>query len=153
VFIQCLHSAVNNKEVSPIIKLSSKTELVGLDAAYSNNTFVTGGTVVQLWSQERTTPIQSWNWGIDTVSRVKFNPVEQNVIACTSMDRGIFIYDIRGKTPLQKSVLMNKSSALAWNPQEPFNFTVGNEDGNAYSLDMRRLDQIKLIHKGHIGAM
>lgn len=131
----------------------SKSILQSLDSSYSSSTFVTGGQVVQLWSQERSNPIQSWNWGIDTVSKVKFNPTEANLIACTSMDRGIYLYDIRGKTALQKTVLLNKSSAICWNPQEPFNFTVGNEDGNAYSFDMRKLDQIKMIHKDHIGAM
>lgn len=84
---------------------------------------------------------------------MKFNPVETNLILCTSMDRGIYIYDIRGKTPLQKTTLMNKSATICWNPQEPFNFTAGNEDGNAYSFDMRKLDQIKMIHKDHVGAM
>jgi WD repeat and SOF domain-containing protein 1 len=144
---------LNKKEVVPLTKLVSKSILQSLDSSYASSTFVTGGSVVQLWSQERSNPIQTWNWGVDTVSKVKFNPVETNIIACTSMDRGIYLYDIRGKTPLQKTVLLNKSSALCWNPQEPFNFTVGNEDGNAYSFDMRKLDQIKLIHQDHIGAM
>jgi DDB1- and CUL4-associated factor 13 len=91
--------------------------------------------------------------GIDTVTKVKFNNVETNLIACTSMDRGIYLYDIRGKTALQKTILLNKSSALCWNPQEPFNLTAGNEDGNAYTFDTRKFDQIKVIHKDHIGAM
>lgn len=84
---------------------------------------------------------------------MRFNPVETNLIACTSMDRGVFLYDIRGKTPLQKAILMNKCAAICWNPQEPFNFTAGCEDGNAYSFDIRKFDQIKTIHKDHIGAM
>ena len=36
---------------------------------------------------------------------------------------------------------------------EPFNFVAGNEDGNAYTFDMRKLDQAKMIHKDHIGAI
>jgi DDB1- and CUL4-associated factor 13 len=144
---------LNKKQVVPQVKLVSKSILQSLDASHANSTFVTGGAVVQLWSQERSNPIQTWSWGVDTVSKVRFNPVETNLIACTAMDRGIYLYDVRGKTPLQKTVLLNKSSALCWNPQEPFNFTVGNEDGNAYSFDMRKLDQIKLIHQDHIGAM
>jgi WD repeat and SOF domain-containing protein 1 len=114
---------------------------------------VTGGETVQLWNQERSSPFQKWDWGIDTVTKVKFNPVDSNLIACTSMDRGVYIYDIRGKAGLKKTVLMNKSGCVAWNPQEPINFTVGNEDGNAYSFDLRRLEKIKMIHKDHIGAI
>ena len=40
-----------------------------------------------------------------------------------------------------------------WNPQEPFNFTVGNEDSNCYTFDMRNLDKIRMIHKDHILAV
>lgn len=87
------------------------------------------------------------------MSKVKFNPVDTNLIACTSMDRGVYIYDIRGKTGLKKAIMLNKASCIAWNPQEPINFTVGNEDSNAYTYDMRKLEEIKVVHKGHIGAI
>ena len=33
------------------------------------------------------------------------------------------------------------------------NFTAGNDDSNCYSLDVRRMDRVKTIHKGHIGAV
>ena len=36
---------------------------------------------------------------------------------------------------------------------EPMNFTVGNEDHNCYSFDMRKLDQPTMIHKGHVGPV
>ena len=36
---------------------------------------------------------------------------------------------------------------------EPFNFALGNEDGNAYTFDMRKLNSAKMIHKDHIGAI
>jgi WD repeat and SOF domain-containing protein 1 len=36
---------------------------------------------------------------------------------------------------------------------EPFNFLAGNEDGNIYSFDMRRMEMATKIHKGHIGAV
>ena len=49
--------------------------------------------------------------------------------------------------------LKNKSSCVCWNPHEPLNFTVGNEDGNCYTFDMRKLDEIKLIHKDHVNAV
>lgn len=41
---------------------------------------------------------------------------------------------------LSKTTLLNKAGCLCWNPMEPFNFVVGNEDGNAYTFDMRKLD-------------
>ena len=39
------------------------------------------------------------------------------------------------------------SNKVAWNPREPFNFVLANEDFNLYSFDMRNLDKALLIHK------
>lgn len=50
------------KDLMPVVKLVSKTSVQGLDCSYSTSQFVTGGQVVQLWSQERTNPIMTWNW-------------------------------------------------------------------------------------------
>lgn len=36
---------------------------------------------------------------------------------------------------------------------EPINFTVGNDDSNCYSFDMRKLDVVRKIHKDHVGAV
>jgi len=69
------------------------------------------------------------------------------------MDRSLCFYDIRGNTPLQKVYLKNKSSALCWNPQEPMNIVIGNENSNCYTFDMRKLDQPKMIHKDHMKAI
>lgn len=134
-------------------KFLSKHQITGIDHRFDNSQFVTSGEIVQIWNTERNSPMQQFEWGSDTTIVAKFNPAESNLIACTSMDRGIFIYDMRGRTTLQKTVLMNKSSCLSWNPMEPINFTVGNEDGNAYSFDMRKLDMARMIHKDHINAI
>jgi len=49
--------------------------------------------------------------------------------------------------------MKNKSSALCWNPQEPMNIVVGNENSNCYTFDMRKLDAPKMIHKDHLQAV
>ena len=49
-------------EIVPTIKLVSKTPVQSIDCSYSNNQFVTGGEIVQLWSQERSNPIQTFQW-------------------------------------------------------------------------------------------
>lgn len=74
-------------------------------------------------------------------------------MAVTTYDRSIVIYDIRTSKQVKSIMLNNKSMALAWNPMEPMNFTVGNEDSNCYSFDLRKFDQIKMIHKDHILAV
>ena len=56
-------------------------------------------------------------------------------------------------TALNKTILANKSQSFCWNPREPLNFTVANDDSNCYSFDMRKLSIIKYIHKDHIGAV
>lgn len=77
------------------------------------------------------------------------NPVEKNLVLCTSMDRSIFLLDLRGRKGLVKTTLQNKFSCCAWNPREPFNLVAGNEDGNLYGFDMRKMDKIRKIYKGN----
>ena len=46
---------------------------------------------------------------------------------------------MRAATALKKVVLRMKTNAIAFNPMEPFNFSVANEDSNCYSFDMRKV--------------
>lgn len=48
---------------------------------------------------------------------------------------------------------MNKFSCCSWNPREPFNLIAGNEDGNIYGFDMRKLDKVSKLYKDHISAV
>lgn len=89
----------------------------------------------------------------DTVTKLKFNPSETSILASVAMDRSLNFYDLRGKSALKKIYMKNKSSALAWNPQEPMNIVVGNENSNCYTFDMRKLDEPKMIHKDHMQAV
>jgi WD repeat and SOF domain-containing protein 1 len=131
----------------------SKNLLLGLDHSYSENLFATAGSVVQVWNYERSHPLQTFEWGVDTVTKIKFNPSQVNLLASCALDRSICLYDIRGNTPINKIYLKNKSSAICWNPQEPMNFVVGNENTNCYTFDMRKPDQAKMIHKDHVSAI
>ena len=115
--------------------------------------FVTGGDGLEIWDIQKAVAIDSYSWGCDTITQAKINPVEQNIVLSTSLDRGIFLHDIRLKSNLSRVTLWNKSSSIAWNPMEPFNFVAGNEDGNAYTFDMRKMETAKKIHKDHIGAV
>jgi WD repeat and SOF domain-containing protein 1 len=54
---------------------------------------------------------------------------------------------------LKKIFLKNKSACLCWNPHEPINLSVGCEDGNVYTFDMRKFTEAKLIHKDHVNAV
>jgi WD repeat and SOF domain-containing protein 1 len=145
-----VHFEVNYKPTN-IYNIDSSIE--NIDHSYNEKMFSTAGSVVALWNYERNTPIQTYNQCQDGYLRVKFNPVENHILLITGYDRTINLYDTRTNNPLKSVELKNKSSAACWNPQEPFNFTVGNEDSNCYTFDMRKLDKIKMIHKDHILAV
>lgn len=128
-----------------------------IDHHWTENQFITASdSSVQLWSPERSTPIQSHSnlWGSeDTVHVVRFNPAEPHLVANCSMDRGIGLHDLRAGSEMKKIILRMRSNDLQWNPMEPLNFAVANEDYNAYTFDMRKLDRPSLIYKGHTSAV
>jgi len=128
-----------------------------IDYARSSDYFATASdSAVEIWSPDRSSPVQTHSdlWGSDdTVSIVRYNPAERSLLAMCSADRGIGMFDTRLSSPLRKTVLSMKSNCLEWNPMEPMNFVVGNEDYNAYGFDMRKLDKPLMIYKGHVGAV
>lgn len=67
-------SLATAKNYAPRAIYMSKHALTGLDHSYSDNLFATAGAVVQLWNYERSAPLQTFEWGVDTVTKLKFNP-------------------------------------------------------------------------------
>ncbi len=128
-----------------------------MDHHWTENQFVTASdSAVQLWSPERSAPIQTHSnlWGSDdTVNVVRFNPAEPHLVANCSMDRGIGLHDLRTGSAMKKTILRMRSNDLQWNPMEPLNFVVANEDYQAYTFDMRRLQEPTHIYKGHTSAV
>lgn len=111
---------------------------------------------VDIWTPDSPSPIQSYKnlWGSnDTVTAVRYNPSERNLLACCSVDRGIGLFDTRSGIAFKKIILQMRSNCVEWNPMEPMNFIVGNEDYNAYSFDMRKMKRPTMIFKGHVGAI
>ena len=137
----------------PINTIIHKTLLTGIHHHWMENKYATCGEQVDIWDEARAVPIRTFSWGVDTVSSLKFNWVETHMLAATSSDRGIFLCDIRGGTPLRKVVLKMKSNAIAWNPLEAFIFSAANEDSNVYTFDMRRLDMPVNVHMDHVAAV
>lgn len=128
------------KNYNPRATYVSKQMLSQIDHSYADDMFATAGSCVQVWNYERSAPVQTFEWGVDSVTKLKFNPSQHNLIAAVAVDRSICLYDIRGNTPMNKIYLKNKSSALCWNPQEPMNFVIGNENSNCYTFDLRKPD-------------
>lgn len=141
------------REYRPITSYNLSGFIESIDHSYNEKLFATGGEKISIWNYERNTPIQNFTTCSDGYLRVKFNYVENHILLGTGYDRTITLFDLRTKNPLKSVTLRNKSACACWNPQEPFNFTVGNEDSNCYTFDMRNLDKIRMIHKDHILAV
>lgn len=117
-----------------------------LDHHWREPLFATAGTSIHVWDHTRcgrcsgggervathprslsppsSDPVHTYSWGADTIQCVRFNPAEPCLIGSTASDRNVCLYDTRGSTPVRKLVMGMRSNALAWNPMEPFNFTV-----------------------------
>lgn len=48
----------------------------GIDHHWRDNVYATCGDQVDIWSEDRSEPVRTFKWGVDTVHSVKFNPVE-----------------------------------------------------------------------------
>ncbi|CAJ0581799.1 unnamed protein product, partial [Mesorhabditis spiculigera] len=115
--------------------------------------FVTSGDTVNVWRPQRDSPIRTYNLGVSTIHCARANPVEEAVIVGLTLDRSIFVLDTRQKTPLKKVTMKLRPNMVTWNPMEPFMFSVANDDYNAYTFDMRYLQQPTKVHQGHTMAV
>jgi hypothetical protein len=48
----------------------------GVDHHWRDSVYATCGDQVDIWNEDRSEPVRSFQWGVDTVHSVKFNPVE-----------------------------------------------------------------------------
>mmetsp|Transcript_14702 Transcript_14702/g.20995 ORF Transcript_14702/g.20995 Transcript_14702/m.20995 type:complete len:456 (+) Transcript_14702:70-1437(+) len=146
-----------NLSTSTSTSTSTSGTFKSLDHHRSDHQFASASdSSVDIWNPHRSSPVQSYTdlWGSDdTVCAVRYNPSERSLLAHTSMDRGVGLFDSRSGTALKKMILAMRSNCIEWNPMEPMNFVLGNEDHNAYSFDMRKLDKPTMIYKGHVGAI
>jgi DDB1- and CUL4-associated factor 13 len=134
-----------------------RDSFTGIDHHWGHGLFATSsaGATVDIWNFERAEPVQSWKWtgSADTLSTVRFNAVEQHILATAATDRSVILYDLRMQGPLTKVVLQMRTNSIAWNPMEAYYFASANEDHRAYIFDMRRLDKAVNVLKDHVGAV
>lgn len=116
------------EEEEPINTILSKTVLSGISYNHKKPIFATCGEICQIWEESRSESIKTFEWGVDSLHDVSFNPVQVNLLSACASDRSIILYDTRDTGPLRKVVLKLRSNKLSWNPMEAFIFTVANED-------------------------
>lgn len=128
--------------------------LQGIDMSWKESFFATcGHDGVELWDMHRSSPISQFQWGSDTNNKVKFNPSENHLLCSISNDRSVMICDTRTNLAVANFKLQLKSNDLAWNPREPINFVLANEDGNLYAFDLRKLSEANKIFKDHVNSV
>ncbi|GIZ01400.1 DDB1- and CUL4-associated factor 13 [Caerostris extrusa] len=137
----------------PIDAIIAKTVLMGISHHRKKSLYATCGEKVDIWENNRSEPLRSLTWGVDTISSIKFNPIEVNTLAGTCNDRSIILYDVREAQPLRKVVMKLCTNAISWNPMEAFMFVAASEDYNLYSFDTRKLDMPVQVHKDHTSAV
>nr|UXY87516.1 nucleolar snRNP protein [Cryptomonas sp.] len=116
----------------------------------SSHFFATGGKEILLWDLNKFEPIQKLVWGLTSVSRIQFNPIEHNIISSCGSDRSILFCDLRIHKPIEKVLLDMRSNDISWSFFNPWEFTVANEDSNLYSFDLRNLKEVSKIYRGHV---
>ncbi|XP_073703717.1 DDB1- and CUL4-associated factor 13 [Garra rufa] len=137
----------------PINMILGKGVFTGIDHNWKEATFATCGQTVDIWDEQRTSPIRSFTWGVDSFSCVRYNPVETDLLASCASDRSIVLYDTRESAPLRKVIMQMRSNTLSWSPMEAYFFTCANEDYNLYTYDMRNLSVALNVHKDHVSAV
>ena len=86
-------ASASSDETEPLSKWLGAHAFTHVDHHDKEHMFATGGPTVQLWDTSRSEAIQSFSWGADTVTRLRFNPVERSLLACLSNDRSVTLYD------------------------------------------------------------
>jgi len=148
-----LWDAKSSSSTEPLNTIVHKNILTGVSHSWKDEVFATCGDTMEIWNDHRSNPVKTFDWGVDTIHSVRFNPVETTVVAATASDRSIILYDTRESTPLRKVIMKMRSNTVAWNPMEAYVFCAANEDSNAYTFDMRRLEAPVNVHIDHTEAV
>jgi len=125
----------------------------GMDGHRSRYLLATGSRQIDIWDTTRSTPIQTMAFSDDTMTAVKFSPVETEILAATATDRSLSLYDIREESAVRKIETHNVLNDVDWNPMEAFILTVASDDHNLYTFDIRKLNRAVTIHTDHVSAV
>uniref|UniRef100_A0A3P8U3B8 DDB1- and CUL4-associated factor 13 n=1 Tax=Amphiprion percula TaxID=161767 RepID=A0A3P8U3B8_AMPPE len=130
----------------PLNTILGKTVFTGLDHHQKEAVFATCGQQVDIWDEQRSSPIRSFTWGVDSFSSVRFKPrggeiPSTELLASCASDRSNCV------------IMTMRSNTLCLDPMEAYHFTCANEDYNLYTYDMRNLDRPFMVHMDHVSAV
>ena len=132
--------------LQPLQVWQGRRPFSAIDHHWKEAKFATAGSQLDVWDHDRSEPIHSFNWGVESLLTCKWNPAEAGLLASTATDRNLALYDIREASPVRKLIMavrhgrcalrrfmsaddvclrfQHKTNALDWNPREPFNFSI-----------------------------
>lgn len=147
----------SEKKSPPVATYVGQGAFTDITHHRTESAIAVSSSVISIYDLNRpsSAPTQTLRWptSTDTLTSVAFNQSETSVLASTALDRAIVLYDLRTASPLHKVILTLASNKVAWNPMEPFNFAVANEDHNVYVFDMRKMNRALNVLKDHVAAV
>eukprot|EP00697_Spironema_sp_BW2_P003101 gnl/Spiro4/14142_TR7597_c0_g1_i1.p1 gnl/Spiro4/14142_TR7597_c0_g1~~gnl/Spiro4/14142_TR7597_c0_g1_i1.p1 ORF type:complete len:449 (-),score=129.83 gnl/Spiro4/14142_TR7597_c0_g1_i1:36-1382(-) len=125
-----------------------------LDHSYKQNLFCTaGGSGLEVWDENRSDPMHHFELSTESLRACRFNAAQIDLIAAAGSERHVVFYDLRVQSAVRQLVLRMCSNDLCFNPMEPFNLLIANEDHNLYTFDIRKLDRALCVHEDHVSAV
>lgn len=86
----------------PVQTYQSDYGLFCMDHSYKEPLLVTGGEKLDIWDATRTVPRQSFDPCEERITSVKFNKIENHLVALSAKDNGVFLYDIKSGVGIRK---------------------------------------------------
>ncbi|THF94342.1 hypothetical protein TEA_019922 [Camellia sinensis var. sinensis] len=78
----------SDNSAKPLAVYVWKNAFWAVDHQWEGNIFATAGAQVDIWDHNRSQPVNSFEWGKDTVISVRFNPGEPNILATSARSSG-----------------------------------------------------------------
>eukprot|EP00817_Percolomonadidae_sp_ATCC50343_P004621 CAMPEP_0117424782 /NCGR_PEP_ID=MMETSP0758-20121206/5149_1 /TAXON_ID=63605 /ORGANISM="Percolomonas cosmopolitus, Strain AE-1 (ATCC 50343)" /LENGTH=399 /DNA_ID=CAMNT_0005208801 /DNA_START=184 /DNA_END=1386 /DNA_ORIENTATION=- len=130
----------DDKQVKPLKEYKYNDCMLCMSVNTKEPILATGGQdELVIWDTTRCVPRTAHDAIQDQVLDCAFSKTDPHLIAMSTRDRSIYLYDIRARTAFSRFQMKFKTNALCYNPYQPFIFTTGCEDYNCYNFDMRKL--------------
>src|SRR5690606_37919519 len=75
-----------DETVVPVTTFLGAAPFACIDHHGAEAMFATASAQVDLWDPQRSEPVHSFSWGVDTINALRFNQVETNILASTGSD-------------------------------------------------------------------
>lgn len=91
--------------LQPLQVWQGRRPFSAIDHHWKEAKFATAGSQLDVWDHDRSEPIHSFNWGVESLLTCKWNPAEAGLLASTATDRNLALYDIREASPVRKLIM------------------------------------------------